>query len=171
MGRWFETIRAIEGNESLIRQRRYGMIETIDGKLARIQFRPWPKIISSTEVEFFGGWKHRHRFRDRCQLFYNQPVGHSNFLALKYIVSSYGTRFRTAYRAVVVLDQIAWIKGIDAIVAEVTNPRISDRLLQRWGWQRHLEHRRGRHYIKRFYGSYPEHARVGSAALEQTCDS
>ena len=54
------------------------------------------------------------------------------------------------------LDEIARIKGTDAIVAELSNLRISDRLARRWGWEPHVPSSRRRHYIKRFYGSYPE---------------
>lgn len=170
MKRWFESIRRLEGNEDLVRSRRYGMIEVVEGKLIRVHFRPWPKIISSTEATWLGGWQHRHdRFRDRCRLYYNQPRGHSDFLALKYVVSSFGTRYRTFFQATVALDQIARIKGSDAILAEVTNPRITDRMMARWGWQRHLPQRRGRHFIKRFYGTYPAHASMqhASSALPQ----
>jgi hypothetical protein len=56
----------------------------------------------------------------------------------------------------IVLDEIARLKGSDAIVAEVRNLRISNRLLHRWGWESHLPTSRRRHYIKRFYGSYPD---------------
>jgi len=158
---WFDSIRQLEGNEDRLRQRRYGMIEVIEGKLVRVHFRPWPKLISATEVAWLGGWQHRHdRHRDRCRLYYNQPLGHSNFLALKYVISSFATRYRTFFQATVVLDQIAQIKRTDAILAEVTNPRITDRMMERWGWQPHLLDRRGRHFIKRFYGTYPAHARL-----------
>jgi hypothetical protein len=54
------------------------------------------------------------------------------------------------------LDEIARIRGAVAIVAHVTNGSISDRLLQRFGWQQHLEHWQGRHWIRRFYDGYPE---------------
>ena len=56
----------------------------------------------------------------------------------------------------VILDEIARLKGTDAIVAEVRNLRISERLLRRWGWESHMPTSRRRHYIKRFYGTYPD---------------
>jgi hypothetical protein len=88
-------------------------------------------------------------------LYYNQPRRFPNFLALRYIVSTPRTSFRTSRRALATLDEIARIKRTDAIVCEAWNRRISDRLLHREGWERHLHHSRRRHYIKRFYGSYP----------------
>jgi hypothetical protein len=55
-----------------------------------------------------------------------------------------------------VLDEIARIKQTDAIVCDVRNARISDRLLRRWGWESHVPQSRRRHFIKRFYGEYPD---------------
>jgi hypothetical protein len=54
------------------------------------------------------------------------------------------------------LDEIARIKGAHAIVCHVTNGRISDRLLRRWGWEAHCLNWKGRHFIKRFYGRYAD---------------
>lgn len=53
------------------------------------------------------------------------------------------------------LDEIARIKQTDALLADVLNFRISPRMLARYGWASHKPSRWHRHYIKRFYGSYP----------------
>jgi hypothetical protein len=107
-------------------------------------------------VTWRGQFSTRGLLRDACRLFFNQPMAHRNFLALKYIVSNFGTTFATIRRAMLVLDEIARIKKSDAILAHVTSPQISDRLMQRWGWERHLEHSSRRQFIKRFYGEYPD---------------
>ncbi len=74
-------------------------------------------------------------------------------------VSSLSGKAATAraslYCATLVLDEIARLKRSHAIVAEINNPRISDRLMERWGWERHCLSWRGRHFIKRFYGVFP----------------
>jgi len=44
-----------------------------------------------------------------------------------------------------VLDEIARIKGADALLCEVANFRISDRLMTRWGWTPHQVHRLRHH--------------------------
>ncbi len=93
---------------------------------------------------------------DYCWLYYNQPCRHRRFLALKYIVSSRAATFRTVRSSLAILDEIARLKSTDAIVAEVRNLRISDRLLRRWGWESHVPTSRRRHFIKRFYGTYPD---------------
>lgn len=146
-----------EGREA-IRDNRYGVIEVEDERFRRIKFRGWPKMISASEALWLGGWQHKRQKRNQCRLFYNQPLSSSNFLALKYIVSTLGTSYATFRGALVILDEVARIKRTNAIVCEVTNGRISDRLLTRFGWERHLESSRRRHFIRRFYGAYPDHA-------------
>ena len=121
-----------------------------------LRLRPWPKTISLAEILLWGRGFHLRAEGNRCWLYYNQPRRHRNFLALKYVVSSRHSTLRTFRSSLIVLDEIARLKGTDAIVCEVSNLRISDRLLKRWGWQSHVPSSRRRHFIKRFYGTYPE---------------
>ncbi len=162
MGKLFESIYDTETGASAIKGRRYGVIEVADGKLVAIHLRPWPKLISTTEAQWLGGWQHGRRRKDQCLMYYNQPVGQSNFLALKYVVTSFGTKYRTVRKALLILDQVACLKQTDAIVAEITNRRISDRALERMGWVKHFPNSGKRHFIRRFYGQYP----VAAAASE-----
>jgi hypothetical protein len=138
-----------------LRRGRYGVIEVADGRLAAIHLRPWPKIASSLEVEWRGRRWHASKPGDRCLVYYNQPRRFSNFLALKYIVSHRDCTLSTFHHALEVLDEVARVKQTDAILCDVWNDRISDRLLARWGWEPHKPQRWHRHYIKRFYGVYP----------------
>jgi hypothetical protein len=151
----FETVTDIYAGAEVIRRRRYGVIEMIDGRLAAVHLRPLPKLISLGEIWLQEMVWRRARLADRCLLYYDQPLRLPKYLALKYVVSSRGATFRTARGAALVLDEIARIKEIDAIVCDAWNHRISDRLLRRWGWERHLLHSRRRHYIKRFHGRRP----------------
>ena len=147
-----------EHRESL-RWRRHGVIEVRDQRLVGIQLRPWPKMISVVEARWWGERQHQSCAggANRCQLHYSQPRSAAGMLALKYIVSTSGTTFATFRGALVILDEIARLKNAPAIVCDVTNNRISHRLLTRMGWQRHLESSTRRHYIKRFYEGYPDH--------------
>jgi hypothetical protein len=138
-----------------LERRRYGVIEVCDGRLAAIHLRPWPKLISTLGVVWWGRLQHAHRSGNRCWLYYNQPWRYPTFLALKYVVSTRECTFATFHRSLQVLDEVARIKRTDAIVCDAWNMRISDRLLARWGWQPHLPSRWHRHYIKRLYGVYP----------------
>lgn len=134
---------------------RYGVIETRNGEFHSLEYRPLPKLISLPEV-----WPVRLKFHakgpeDRCRLFFNQPRGMANFLALKYIVSTDGTSYGTFRAALAALDQIAAIKRTDAIVCDAANIRLTDRLMQRLGWEPHKPQRWHRNFIRRFYGQYP----------------
>jgi hypothetical protein len=160
-----ETIRDIESNQEKLRRRPYGMIEAIDGQFVRIQLRPWPKFGNLLETHWLQSMKSKRQQRNVCRLYYNQPIGHRDFLTLSYIQSSLNTTLKTLYATLNVLNQIAYIKRSNAILAEVANDKISDRSLVRRGWERHREDSRQRHWIKRFYGTYPA---VATAFMNQT---
>jgi hypothetical protein len=144
----------IEGAE-MLRRRRYGVIEVVEGRFRRVLLRPFPKIISAPEILLLGHWHHRRRSGDRILLYYNQPRRFPNFLALTYAVSARNTTMKTLCRALGVLDEIARLKQSDALLCDAGNWRISTRLLGRWGWVPHCPSRWHRHFIKRFYGEYP----------------
>ncbi|MFG0254927.1 MAG: hypothetical protein ACF787_07490 [Rhodopirellula sp. JB053] len=130
-----------------------GRIVMRAGKLAAIEQHWVRSPVSVAQV----WWESNHgRLRgDECLLDYHVPRGLSAFITLDYIRSGSETSYKTFVGACHVLNEIARLRHCSAIVAHVTNVRISDRLLERLGWQRHLEHWRGRHYIRRFYDGYP----------------
>lgn len=102
------------------------------------------------------------RFRsqppDQCILHYHSPLL-SRYLSLDLVLAGPQTRLSTIRGACEILDEVARIRGSVAIFAHVSTARISDRLLQRLGWQRHLLDESGRHWMKRFYDGYPDHDR------------
>ena len=151
----WESVTDLRQAEEVLRRRRYGVIEVSGGQLLGIHLRPFPKMISLAEALWLGRWNHHRTPGDRCWLYYNQPLGHSNFLAVKYIVSARECSFRTLKAAMTVLEEVARIKQSDAALCHITSDKISHRLLAREGWERHCLHSFGRHYIKRFYGEYP----------------
>jgi hypothetical protein len=138
-----------------LRQARHATIEIVSGQLVAIHIRRWSLPVSAVEVEVFGRRRHACVPGDRCLLDYTQPRRYSNYLALRYVGSQRDCKLATFHRALEVLDEVACVKQSDAILCDVWNERISDRLLARWGWQPHKPSRWHRHYIKRFYGAYP----------------
>ncbi len=130
---------------------RYGLIEVVDGQLVGIKFRYWPKTASR-----FGVWwseligRHRSERQDRCLLYYNEPRSCPGFLTLPFIESGRQATIRTVFSAMDALDDVARMKNCRAIVCEAANPRISDRLLVRRGYERQMLQAKGRHFIKRF---------------------
>jgi hypothetical protein len=153
---WFiESHADFDAARERIRARRYGVIETVGGKLHAVHLRPWPKLLSLPEVWPLGPRYHAKGDADRCLLFYNQPWRMPNFLALKYVVSTTGTSYATFRAALTTLDAIAELKRTDAMVCDAGNIRLSDRLMARFGWQPHKPQRWHRNFIRRFYGHYP----------------
>ena len=155
----FESITDVEVGHETLKNRAYGVIEVCDQDLAAIHLRPYPKIISVAEIEWSKLWKKqtsKTTARDRVLLYYNQPMLHRNFISLKYFVSNYKTSLASIAVCLSVLDYIAKIKCTDAMVAEITNKRIKDRHLAHFGWEEHMKSKRGRHWIKRFYGEYSD---------------
>ncbi|MEM9586620.1 MAG: hypothetical protein AAGA03_05015 [Planctomycetota bacterium] len=137
-----------------LRRWRAGRIRMQKGVLEGVSRRRFAASISVAEV----WWRAKYgRPRgDFCYLDYHQPWGMPGFLTLDYVHSGEGASYKTFVGACRVLDDIAQLRGAQAIVAHVTNASISDRLLHRLGWERHLESWSGRHWIRRFYDGYPE---------------
>ena len=160
-GRLFQTIVDVESSREreCVSRRRYGVIEIIDQQLAAIHLRPFPKLVSVSEVHwtaFLKRQKSASTSLDRVMLYYNQPIMHTNFLALKYFVSDYKATLASIAVSLSVLDWVAKIKRTDAIVSEISNQRIQDRHLAHFGWEQHLHDSKKRHWIKRFYGQYAD---------------
>lgn len=152
---WFREVSDLRQAAAAVRRARCGRIAMADQRFVSVQLRPWPKLVSLPEV-WWGRRFHQRHPGDNCWLYYHQPWRLPNFLALTYVVSGGDATLGTFHGALVILDEIARLKQSDAIVCDVTNRRISDRLLSRWGWEPHVLHSRRRHFIKRFYGVYPE---------------
>jgi hypothetical protein len=150
-----ETIVDFDAGRERIRARRYGVIEVAAGSLRAVHLRRWPKLFSLAELWPAAARYHARGEADRCLLYYNQPRRQPNFLALKFIVSTGGTSYRTFRASLVALDAIAELKRVDAIVCDAANLRITDRLLARLGWEAHKPQRWHRNFIRRFYGNYP----------------
>lgn len=150
----FETVTDLTAQASVVRRRRYGVIQVVAGQFQALRLRPLPKLFALSEIIYWDERWYRRPHGDRCLLYYNQPRNHPNFLALKYIVSSRDCSLKTFRRTLLLLDEIARIKQTDAIVCDASNFRISDRLFERWGWQAHRPQRWHRNFIKRFYGDY-----------------
>jgi len=155
----FQTVTDLRLGADVLRRRRHGVIEVVDGRFRRVLLRPYPAVVSLPYVVLVGRWSHRHTSGDRCLLYYSQPRRFPNFLALRYVASSRGSSLAGFFRVLEVLDEIARVKQSDALLTDVADWRISARLLARLGWAPHCPSRWHRHYIKRFYGSYPPRPR------------
>lgn len=147
--RLFETITDLAVESDVVRRRRYGMIETAEGRLVRVAWRPFPKIATALGIKILGRIEHSFRRGNRCRLYFNQPRSCPNFLALRYVVTSRDADYATFLRALTTLDEIACLKGSDALLCDAANLRLSDRLMLRLGWQPHAPMPGHRNFIKR----------------------
>jgi len=151
----FQSVPDLSAGSDAARRARYGMIEVRQGRLSRIVLRPWPKLVSIVGLRLLGRWGLDRQPGDGVRLYYSQPRATPNYLAVTYIVSGRGATWADVCRSLAVLDSVARLKRSDAIVCDVTNPRISARLLRRQGWEPLSSNRWHRYYIRRFYGQYP----------------
>jgi hypothetical protein len=155
VGWGLQPITCLETQRELLRSRRSGMIVAEAGELLRIEGRWWAKRPTIWRAMLDRYYRPFHG--DRCYLYYHLPRSSPGFIALDYLVSGSGTSLKTVAMALQVLDRIAEIKKSDAIVAHLSNSRVSSRLLKRLGWERHLGGAASPHVIRRFYGRYPSH--------------
>lgn len=151
----FATITNFESEQDRLKSARYGIIETVGGKLVAIHLKPWPTLLSIRELWPVGDRYHGRGEADRCRLYYNQPRSASQFLSLKYVETTAGTSYKTFRAALTALDALAELKGVDALVCDAANGRLSDRYMRRMGWEPHAPMRWRRNFIRRFYGEYP----------------
>ena len=140
---------------SQLQRRGHGVIEAAAGRVERVTRRRWPTTVVAASLFAPTSFGKLRGAPDRCRLYFNQPRSCPNYLTLKFVATTPGTSYATFRAALIGLDALAQLRGIDAIVCEAANPRISERLLARLGWERHHLRSRRRHYIKRFYGEYP----------------
>lgn len=133
----------------VVRRRRYGVIETCAGRLDRIVWRPFPKIVTALGAKMLAPWLRRLRRGNRCRLYFNEPRSCPGFLALRYVESTCDADFATVRRALAVLDEVARLKNSDALLCDVTNLNISDRMLAWFGWVPHAPMPGHRNFIKR----------------------
>ncbi len=155
MRRWFETVTDLNASAATLSERRYGVIEVIDGRLTQIVLRPWPKRVWLFQAWIAARLQHKYLGGDRCWLYYNQPRLTPAYLAVPYMLSAHETRLTSIQCAVQTLEQIAAIKGCDAILCDAANPRITDRVMRRFGYVSHAPMWLHRNYIKRLYESRP----------------
>lgn len=138
--------------QNLLRRRQCGHIVVEHSRLVAIYARWWPYFGNLLQAACDQRCRHQ---MDRCELYFHVPWTAPHFLTLSYIRSGIKTTPATVMAACKVLEEIAKLKNSVAIVSHITNDRISDRVMERWGWETHCPSLPGRHFIKRFYGKYP----------------
>jgi hypothetical protein len=139
----------LDADADRLRRRISGVIETAEGRLVRVVLRPFPKIVTAVGSRVFGRLEHRLRRGNRCRLYFNHSRRFPQFLALRYVVTTRDADYATFRAALATLDEIARLRGIDALLCDAANLRLSDRFLARLGWVPHAPMPGHRNFIKR----------------------
>ncbi len=137
----------------ILKNWRSGRIVMRNGRLVAIRRRGFLAAPASM-IQVWCQTRFRSGEQDVCWLDYRSSrIG--GLMVLDYVRSGPSTRLATFRGACQILDEVARLRQSVAIVAHVSTEAITDRLLVRWGWQRHAGNLKGRHWIKRFYDGYP----------------
>ena len=158
----------LETHAAEIRRSRSGAIEAAAGRLVGVELRWWPRRVSWLEQTTLGRWRHARWQDDRCRLYYHQPRGSDNYLAVTYLLSSRQARLATIHAALACLARVARLKASDALLCDVANSRLSGSIMARYGWEPLRRGRWHRLYIQRFYGHYPPSAYATPPTSEQS---
>lgn len=137
---------------------RVGRIVVAGGQLSHVQPR-WSIAAASIAGVYWDNFCGRDK-HSRCEIDFHVPRGMPSFLTLDYIRSGRSATYADFRRCVRTLEQIGRIKRSYAIVANITNPAITDRLLTRFGWQQHCLTWKGRHWIRRLNDDTPPRDRA-----------
>ncbi len=126
---------------------RYGVIDVHNDCDFSIHRRLFPKMPSRLEAWIDSRWR---RLPDnQWQLYYNAPHRCPGFLVLAYVRAGPNTSVASLRTGLSVLNEIAKIMRMQAIVCEATNPRLTSRVMGYFGYIRHAHQLKGHHYIKR----------------------
>lgn len=126
---------------------RYGVIVVRNDSEYAIHRRIFPKIPSRLEAWIDARWR---RLPDNCwQLYYNAPYRCPGFLVLAYVCAGGNTSVASLRTGMAVLDEVARMKGLQSIVCETTNPKLTSRVMKYFGYIQHAHQLKGLHYIKR----------------------
>ena len=126
---------------------RYGVVEVRNDREYSIRRRWFPKMPSQLEAWIDARWR---RLPDnQLHLYYNAPFRCPGFLVLAYARAGNHTSIETFRNGLSVLDEIAKMMRMHAIVCEATNPRLTSRVMDYFGYTRHAHQLKGHHYIKR----------------------
>jgi len=141
----------LSGNEQRISGWRYGEVVLRNGQITAVQARWWPRW--GTVWGAMMDRVVRTLPEDECRFYYSFPIGSPGYMSLLYVHAGERTSYRTFHQGIVAMDTIAGLRASRAIVCQVTNDRLTDRMMYRWGYVKHAENLGPSHYIRRLKSS------------------
>jgi len=140
-------VTTLAGNEERVSKWRYGEVVLRNGRAVSIQARWWPRwgTVWGAMVDRVV----RSLPEDECRFYYSFPRSAPGYMSLLYVHAGEKTYYRTFHQGIVAIDAIAGLHKARAIVCQVTNDRLNDRMMTRWGYVKHAENLGDNHYIRR----------------------
>lgn len=112
-----------------------------------LRTRWWPRFASSWDVA--KDEVTRPAPFGICEVYYSIPQRCPSFLTVNYLRCGERTSYSTLLRAVKLTEFIASQNQLHAIVCQAISRRLSERLLNRWGYVRHAAKVGSNHFIRR----------------------
>jgi hypothetical protein len=140
-------VTALAGNEERVSKWRYGEVVLRNGRVVSIQARWWPRwgTVWGAMVDRVV----RSLPEDECRFYYSFPRSAPGYMSLLYVHAGEKTYYQTFHQGIEAMDAIAGLRKARAIVCQVTNDRLNDRMMTRWGYVKHAENLGDNHYIRR----------------------
>lgn len=131
----------------LVRSARYGEYSVLADQSFELYFRWWPRLASRWDV--MRDAYLRSLPTSECRVYYSFPIRCPDYMTINYVHSGKGTQYKTVRQAIVIANEIAQLKKAAAIVCQITNERITQRMMNRWGFVQHAQTLGNNHFIKR----------------------
>jgi hypothetical protein len=131
----------------VLRRTRYGELSVRGTADLRLFPRWWPRIATHWDVLKDSYIKRLDE--DECSFYYSFPRSSPGFMTVNYIVSGPKTHYPTLKYGIGLIDQIASLCAAKAIVCQTCNARLSETVMNRWGYVQHAQSLGNNHYIKR----------------------
>jgi hypothetical protein len=84
-----------------------------------------------------------------CRVFYAFPLRTPGFMAVQYLLCGPQTPYATLRRSVEIVSWIAQARRCQAVVCQAISDRLSERVMNRWGYVPHAKTLGPGHYIHR----------------------
>lgn len=126
---------------------RHGVVVAQAGHLQGVFGRWW--AYQASYPESWLDQRFMWRSGNRSWAHYTFPRSTPGYMALRYLVSGKEATLSTVQAALKGLEQVANAHQALAIVCSLSNRRLEDRLMLRFGFERHAFRIPGHHFIKR----------------------
>ncbi|AMV32942.1 hypothetical protein VN12_12510 [Pirellula sp. SH-Sr6A] len=91
-----------------------------------------------------------------CVVYYAFPYRSPGFMAVQYLVCGRHTPYGTLRRCVQLVAWLAQVRRCQAVVCQAISDRLTERLMDRWGYVRHAKTLGPGHYIHRLPDPSPD---------------